>query len=348
MRRLSPGHPIHQQEGHHAGGRSEDYVQVAEGEEGALGPSVQAEGQDDQGIQAEAGRRMEDERQPVERGTVPVGHAEGDVGVTGLVDEDVVGRCDGGGPGHQGEDADEQDPGRAMDGHSSQPRPQRALLRQLRQRRRHGRHHRRAGGPIEGGATAVIECRTHHPARASSCRSSATVATGADGMAGRTRSIGRATVIWIRRSSTADGEKPARRRATRAVSVSVFRNRTTDLAQDRHDLVGAAKAGDLTLGEQVERDPHHRGQIGERPPVVGRMGQTPRLGPEQGQDLVGHLVPGEQGGPLAGPASPWPRRRPRRSAGAGHRPRPRPGPRPRRSAIPVSPSRIESRRPGRR
>ena len=53
------------------------------------------------------GRGVEDERLAVEGDAVSVGHVEGDVGVGDLVDEDVVGRCQGNQAGQQGDDTDD-------------------------------------------------------------------------------------------------------------------------------------------------------------------------------------------------------------------------------------------------
>ena len=57
---------------------------------------------DDGGPQAEGGRRVEEEGEPVERGAVALGDVPGDAGVAGLVDEDVVRRRQRDQPGRQG------------------------------------------------------------------------------------------------------------------------------------------------------------------------------------------------------------------------------------------------------
>ena len=103
-------------------------------------------------------------------------------------------------------------------------------------------------------------------------------------------------------------EKPARRRADLAVSVSVFRSRTT-------------RSSPLTLHTSVSRNAGTSRRRGADPPgsgppwpdrccppVVGRLGQAARFGPKQCEHLVGHLVPGELRRPLAGSRSPLPPR----------------------------------------
>ena len=110
-----------------------------------------------------------------------------------------------------------------------------------------------------------VERGAHHPARASGGTLVGNLAawgTGADGRRHQVHRLGHGD--RTRSSSIADGENPARRRAIRAVSVSVFRRRTTSSPGAHHALVGVAEAGDLTVGEQFGRDAHHGGEIGDR------------------------------------------------------------------------------------
>ena len=55
-------------------------------------PPCRPEAEDGEPVEVEAGGRVQDEGQSVERHTVTVGDAQRDVGVAGLVDEDVVRR----------------------------------------------------------------------------------------------------------------------------------------------------------------------------------------------------------------------------------------------------------------